>query len=640
MRSLRRRKALSNDKKVHYRQLNALQTQHKIKNNQFYGYIIGLFGLLIIVVIVIITINHNRANIPPNDGYLYVFNDNNKIYTMEYNKITDSSKSIGAFCVDLETEKIVAVGNKANVHKVCDALAQKNEKSVHKLDTTKYYVLPGLIDTHTHVIDQGSILINYECDLTGLDSFEKVVTKLKSFINKYRARIKKRNNWVIARGWDQNVWKNWETNKLPTRFDLDKHFSNEYKIFATRIDTHIAWFNTPVINSIGAQSKIILTNKTAHIRGGMIMRFQNGSLYGIIKDNAMKIITEHIPEPKTKELNQMTRETIKECNKYGLTGVHDGGSPPKIHKIWKEYIDKELYSGFNLRVYGLAKGTLNINDYERMKLHGNRLTVNGVKFFMDGALGSWGAYMMSKYCDSDTNGILMYTNISRYYNSIKEWYNNGYQICTHAIGDKANNIVINKYSRLINELNIDSNHRFRIEHTQIISLQDIKKLAINNIIPIMQPTHATADMVFIDSRLNCDLNRFTKSRINGSYAWKSILNSGVKALGFGSDFPAVGQINPFLGLYAAVTRMNENGEPKPNGWMPWERVSKYEALKGYTIDAGYASFQDNLLGSINVGKFGDFILIDRDYFDINAQDILNINVINTYLGGKRVYSKE
>ena len=232
----------------------------------------------------------------------------------------------------------------------------------------------------------------------------------------------------------------------------------------------------------------------------------------------------------------------------------------------------------------------------------------------------------------------MYNNVTRYYNDILFWWEKGYHIGTHAIGDFANQLVTQAYSDMIDELNLED-HRLRIEHAQIVNMSDIKTIGEKKIIPIMQPTHATSDMVFVPSRLDCNRTEGTRTRINGSYAWMSMLNASVPALGFGSDFPAVGVVDPFLGLYAAVTRQNETGWPE-GGWLPWEKVSKYQALKGYTSDAAFCAFKENVSGTIEPGKFADFIIMDKDFFELNDntyKEIFEINVLQTYLGGRLVF---
>lgn len=253
---------------------------------------------------------------------------------------------------------------------------------------------------------------------------------------------------------------------------------------------------------------------------------------------------------------------------------------------------------------------------------------------MDGALGSWGAAMIDPYCDRiNETGLLRWKNESEFYENISEWHNAGYQIAVHAIGDAANREVVNAYEKLIAEYNL-SDHRLRIEHAQIVQMDDIQRIGELHIIPSMQPTHCTSDMTFAGDRLNCSQY---PNRLLGAYAWQTLLNASVPALPFGSDFPAVGVLNPFLGIYAAITREDVNGYPD-DGWEAYNKVSRYQAVKGYTYDAAYAMFMDDELGSITVGKYADFIIIDTNIFEsVNASDIIDTNVIATFLGGKVVY---
>merc|ERR1712228_849416 len=267
------------------------------------------------------------------------------------------------------------------------------------------------------------------------------------------------------------------------------------------------------------------------------------------------------------------------------------------------------------------------------ELYQDLLTVNTVKFMMDGALGSRGAALIEPYCDDNTSNGLLFYSPQAFYANISEWHEADYQIATHAIGDAANREVIDAYIQLINEYGLSDDHRLRIEHAQIVNATyDIPRIGAYHIIPSMQPTHATSDMTFAEDRL-CTY------RLPGAYAWEAMLNASVPALPFGSDFPAVGVVNPFLGIYAAITRQNESGYPV-DGWTAYNKVSRHQAVKGYTYDAAFAAFQEDKLGTITEGKFADFIVIDRDIFEVDAMDILQTNVIATYLGGSAVYIDE
>lgn len=408
---------------------------------------------------------------------------------------------------------------------------------------------------------------------------------------------------------------------------LDERFPS-YKLYLRRIDGHSAWINTAALDALNGSLP------SENPIGGEIIRDENGTVTGTLVDNAMDYISNIIPPWTDDERIKMLDIVLKECSKNGLTGVHDAGNPPQDIELFKSAIDsKEIL--FSLRINAMAWYGFDVNDYDHLKgeLYQDLLTVNTVKFMMDGALGSRGAALIEPYCDDNTSNGLLFYSPHAFYANISEWHEADYQIATHAIGDAANREVIDAYIQLINEYGLSDDHRLRIEHAQIVNAtHDIPRIGAYHIIPSMQPTHATSDMPFAEDRL-------CAYRLPGAYAWEAMLNVSVPALPFGSDFPAVGVVNPFLGIYAAITRQNESGYPV-DGWTAYNKVSQYQALKGYTYDAAFAAFQEDDLGTISEGKYADIVVVDRDIFEVDAMDILQTNVIATYLGGSAVYIDE
>lgn len=336
-----------------------------------------------------------------------------------------------------------------------------------------------------------------------------------------------------------------------------------------------------------------------------------------------------------------------------------------IENVYKYLVDNDEEK-FNLRLSVYVHGS-NFDDendgsfevlpptaYNKYFMHKDRLSVRGVKFFLDGALGSWGARLIDPYCDKpETNGIWRYKSIDDYYEDIKLWHNAGWQLSTHAIGDRANRLALDMYEKLIREYDIQNVEelRLRIEHAQIVEpVHDLPRFAEMSIFANMQPSHAISDLEFADDRLKC---KEGGNRILGAYGWKSMIENGVN-MTFGSDFPAVGKMNPFLGIYAASTRQTVKGYPA-NGWMPKEKISILEAVKAHTIKAAYASFQEEFIGSLSAGKFADFVLIDKNIFQFDGQrrddavegddsrnpmNILKTNVVATFFNGKVVFHNE
>eukprot|EP01084_Bolivina_argentea_P084240 152396_1 len=559
---------------------------------------------------------------------LFVNNTNGFIYTMdEHYNITE------AFCVDITDSIFLHVGNNTDVYEKCSSIDSNNFET---LDANGYTILPGLIDAHAHIMSLGQNF--FRADLSSAQSTDDIINILQTFIDN-NAPFNE-SMWLQGWGWDQNNWQDWDSADLPTRWMLDKNFTN-IKIYLRRIDGHASWINTAALN-------FVPPFPDEDPDGGTIVRDEYGNITGSLIDRAMDLITPYISPFTLSQRFEMLRLVLEECVSNGLTGIHDSGTVPEDVELFLTVIDNpmEYNYSFSLRVTSFADakapGGYLPSDYKQLFFYKRLFTMNGVKFRMDGALGSWGAAFIQPYCDhTNDTGLLMYDDIDIFYKNISMWHEEGYQITVHCIGDIANRLTIDQYIRLINDYNLhDVDHRLRIEHAQIVNISvDLPKMVQYHIIPSMQPTHCTSDMIFAGDRLNCS-EYGNGNRLSGAYAWQTMLDAGVNAIPFGSDFPSVGVVNPFLGIYAAVTRQNENGEPI-GGWIPNNKISLYQAVKGYTLDAAYGSFQEDYLGSISEGKYADFIIIDRDIMALsqeNYMDILDTNVIETYLGGERVYS--
>eukprot|EP01084_Bolivina_argentea_P084242 152400_1 len=596
--------------------------------------------MVLILVLIIYFVIFNSSSSSRKPDILFIYHEQNRIYTMDHeNNDIATNTAVQAICIDVTNNKFIYVGiNGDDVLNDCISIDSASFKQIYFNGSmaSNISILPGLTDSHAHLMLYGETF--FTADLTEATSIEQVLDLIDDYIINNDDKIN--DGWVTGWGWNQEIWNDSNDESqliegLPTRWMLDERFP-EYKLFLERIDGHSAWINTAALNAVPPFPNEMPDDGTA-------IRDRYGNFTGALIDYAMNWVYVYIPPWTMDEQIEMLEIALQECAQNGLTGVHDAGNPPYQIELFKTIIDEPDEHGFKftLRVNAMilpddwySFESYTPEDYAHLKgnLYDDLLTVNTVKFLMDGALGSRGAALIDPYCDiNSSNGSygLLFFSPEMFYKNISIWHEAGYQIATHAIGDAANREVIQQYINLINDYNLSEDHRLRIEHAQIVNATvDIPLLCENNIIASMQPIGATSDMIFAEDRL-CEY------RLSGAYAWKTMLNYSIKAMPFGSDFP-VDAINPFLGIYAAITRQNENGLPD-GGWTPYNKVSRYEALKGYTYDAAYSAFQEDVVGTISNDKFADFIIIDRDIFEINEMEILDTNVIATYLGGSPVF---
>ncbi|CAB4417656.1 unnamed protein product [Rhizophagus irregularis] len=560
----------------------------------------------------------------PSNGFI-IYNAN--IYTSD-----DTLPKIESFVVT--NGKFVDVGTKIDLMKKWNGLKC--------IDLQGRTILPGLIDAHVHLMGLGESLTSV--NLVGTRSVEEVRERIHEYINSH-PEIDITTDWITGWGWDQTQW---TSKSFPTFEDLDcDPLIKKYSISLSRIDGHALLVNKNILD------KLVKVPET--VDGGEIGRDRKtGELTGIFIDNAMQLIKKIMPSPSEQLLLQQLRSAISKMHSFGLIGVHDAGIPLNILEFFKKIINEQPEE-FNIRNYAMVESLENTYDGDYVEiiegLGDGRLTVRSVKFFMDGALGSWGAALLEPYSDDPTKQGLLISDPTLLPPVIKKWIDKGFQVNTHCIGDKANQLIINAYEKAFREYVLSQNGdkklteqevndemkklaekvRFRIEHAQILTLEDIKRIGKLNIIPSMQPTHATTDMAYAEQRLGSE-------RIKGAYAWRSLIEAGVKAFPLSSDFP-VESVNPFLGIYAAITRKWVNGQSPhgEDGWFPSQKLTRQEALKGFTIDAAYAAFNEAIMGSISIGKYADFIVIDRDIMEIPESQIVDTHVLATVFGGKVVF---
>ena len=494
----------------------------------------------------------------------------------------------------------ILIGNDGKVKRVLHGEMLKL-RDTEVVDAGGRTLLPGLIDAHGHVMALGFNAL--QLDLTGTTSLTEVQQRLKDY-----AAANPQARWILGRGWNQELW---TEKRFPTSADIDAVVSDR-PVWLGRVDGHAA-----VANSAAMQAAGFSLNTQAPAGG----RIDNG----LFVDAAMSLIESKIPAPTPAEQDAALAEAQELMLANGLTAAADMGTTPEE---WAAMNRAGTAGRLNARILSYAGGIPSMRAINGGKpserLYDDRLHLVGVKLYSDGALGSRGAYLKAPYHDQpDTRGLSLIGDAELLKQS-KEAAGNGHQLAIHAIGDAANAQVISNFEKLG-----DGDRRWRIEHVQIIDPADIARLKPAGIIASMQPVHQTSDRLMVEKRID-------PPRLEGAYAWQTIARCGVP-LAFGSDFP-VESPNPVPGLMAAVSRQDLNGQP-PGGWLPHERVSFEQALAGFTRGAAYASFAEDRIGSLEPGKWADFILVDRDVSQAEPQSLGRTQVLETWVAGKKVWER-
>jgi len=483
-------------------------------------------------------------------------------------------------------------------------------KETKVIDAEGKLVLPGLIDNHTHFLSGGFQL--QSVDLRDAKNETEFAERIKTRADKYPDR------WITGGDWDHD---NWPGGNLPTKELIDKQTPNT-PVFVSRYDGHMALANSFVLRLAG------VTRETPDPPGGTIVKDPTtGEPTGVLKDEAMSFVYRHMPEASEDELMEAARLALAEARKFGLTSIQDMAfsSHVKIYKRLKEEgeLTARMYCRLPIGMTDeLIKAGMKAGDGDEW------IRTGSLKAFADGSLGSSTALFFERY-DSDptTRGLPSDLVLD---GRLEKWAmagdRGGMQLSIHAIGDSANGLMLDLFEKIIHE-NPRWDRRFRIEHAQHIRPPDFKRFARLHVIASVQPYHAIDDGRWAESRIGHE-------RCKTTYAFKSFLDAGVR-LSFGSDW-TVAPLNPFLGIYAAVTRRTTDGN-NPEGWFPEQKISVEEALKGYTMNNAYASFEENVKGSIRSGKLADFIMVDRDIFTIDPVRIENTTVLATFVGGKEVF---
>ncbi|HEX7984772.1 MAG TPA: amidohydrolase [Duganella sp.] len=482
------------------------------------------------------------------------------------------------------------------------------------IDAQGKTLLPGLIDAHGHVFELGEIASGV--DLFSPTTLGGAVRAVAEF-----GRTHPKNAWIIGYGWNQEAWK---LGRFPTAAELDA-VVNDRPVLLHRVDGHATWVNTKALEMAG------INKDTPDPAGGKIERDAGGKPTGVLVDSAMELVNKVVPLPTPAQARGTLDSALAALAKVGLTSVHDAGIKVAQDDLYRDYAD---HGKLTTRVYAMIGDTgADFDELAKegpLKSYANDVyALAAVKLYADGALGSRGAALLSPYSDMpSTKGLLFHPNdemLAKMNKAMKA----GYQVNIHAIGDAGNRQILDAYAQLIPKYN-NGQLRHRIEHAQVVAPEDIPRFKTLGVIPSMQPTHATSDQNMAEHRVGHE-------RIKGAYAWRTFLEQGSK-IACGSDFP-VESPNPFEGLHAAVTRQNNAGVPA-GGWYKNQAMTLNEAFRCFTLDAAYAAHQENVIGSLEPGKWADFILVDRDLFKVPPEQIGKTVVLQTWMGGKRVYNKK
>lgn len=473
-------------------------------------------------------------------------------------------------------------------------------------------LIPGIIDAHGHVSSLGYTLQRIDVREAGSAAEAAAAVGNYAANNPYL-------NWVRGRGWNQVLWPD---KRFPTAAQLDSEISDR-PVWLERIDGHAGWGNSKALELAG------ITRDTMSPAGGEIVKDGNGQPTGVLIDNAMNLVSAVIPAPNQSEIAAALDAVSSHLLSLGITSTHDAGTAAAEHQLYRQLADS---GEMPVRVYGMISSTE--PSLEKILGAGHSedeyqlYSARSIKIYTDGALGSRGAAMLEPYSDRPGHRGLLLTSAAQLRKLFKLATEADFQVAIHAIGDKGNRIALDEIEHAY--ATVGGRHlRHRIEHSQVVTIADIPRFKSLDVIPSMQPVHATSDM-------NMAENRIGRARLKGAYAWRTFLDQGSIVVS-GSDYP-VELANPFDGIHAAVTRQNKANQPE-GGWLPEEAMTIEEAMRSFSIDAAWGAHQEESLGGLTQGKWADFIVIDQDIYSIPAEDIWKTQVLETWLAGEQVYAK-
>ena len=514
-----------------------------------------------------------------------------KIYTVDDNFSQAEAMAI-------RDGRIIAIGRNDDILKEYES--DKMEDAGGKT------IFPGFIDAHAHFVGYGFSL--QRVNLVGTNSWDEVTGRCTDF-----AKGLQPGQWLTGRGWDQN---DWTVKEFPVNDKLNELFPDR-PVLITRIDGHAAIANQKALELAGIKPG-------DKIEGGEI-EVKNGKLTGILVDNAVDLVSNKVPAPTDAEAKEALMDAQRNCFAVGLTGVHDCGlDHDAVEKIQKLQQSGDL----KMRMYVMLSDAKKNFDwaFKNGKIKTDRLTVSGFKVYADGALGSRGACLLQPYSDKPGWGGFLLSSPAHFDSVANIIYARGWQMCTHAIGDSGNRTILYIYAKYLKGKN---DLRWRIEHAQVVNQNDFKLFGENNIIPSVQPTHGTSDMYWAADRLG-------NERVKGAYAYQQLLKEN-NWIPLGTDFP-VEDISTFRTFFAAVVRQDAKGFPA-GGFQVENALTREQTIRGMTIWAAKAAFEEKQKGSLEKGKFADFIILDTDLMNCANDAILKTNVLATYINGEKVYQK-
>jgi predicted amidohydrolase YtcJ len=518
----------------------------------------------------------------------------------------DSSFNL-AQAIAIKDGRIIGTGTNEN-------LFQQFEADT-KIDAEGKFVFPGFIDAHAHFFGYGLGL--QTVDLTGTKSWEECVERIVKFVTKdsiTQRRYAQKGNWIVGRGWDQN---DWTKKDFPDKAALDLLFK-DYPVLLTRIDGHAAIANQPALNLANIKPGL-------QVAGGAV-EVQNGRLTGMLIDNAIDLVSSKIPAPGEKEVREALVVAQSNCFEQGLTTIDDCG----LNYRDVELVEKLQKTGeLKMKLYIMLSDNPPNYDFlfNRGRIKTGKLHVRAFKVYADGALGSRGACLLQPYTDKPGHSGFLLSSKEHFDSVASMIYAKGFQMCTHAIGDSGNRVVLNIYGKYLKEKN---DLRWRIEHAQVVNKSDFALFGRYSVIPSVQPTHATSDMYWAGDRIG-------EERIRGAYAFNDLLQQN-GWLPLGTDFP-VEDISPFKTFYAAVARKDAKGWPE-EGYQKDNALSRESTLRGMTIWAAKSNFEENEKGSLEKGKFADLIILDKDIMKIPETEILTVKVLQTFVNGEKVFDRK
>jgi predicted amidohydrolase YtcJ len=494
-----------------------------------------------------------------------------------------------------------------------EALALRGT-STRVVDLAGRTVIPGIVDAHGHLLGLGESLRNV--DLVGAHSYDETIARVVTAAARRPGR-----GWILGGGWDQN---HWGDTRFPTHDALSRALPDR-PVVLERVDGHALLANAAAMRAAG------VTAATADPSGGRIERTASGDPTGVFVDNAKELIDRVVPPLSRADTRTAIGAAIAEAHRYGLVGMHDAGES----RATIDLIEEMAQAGdLPFRLYVMVgDDSAAVGHYlargPQSGLYDNHVWIRAIKLFADGALGSRGAALLEPYSDDPSNRGLLVSPPAHLQDVATRALRAGFQVNTHAIGDRGNRVVLDAYDAALRAVPV-ADHRFRIEHAQILNHDDIPRFAALGVIPSMQTVHQTSDMYWAGNRLG-------QGRLLGAYAWRSLLNTGV-IIPNGSDVP-VESVNPLFSFHSAVSRQDANDWPA-GGWMPEQKMTRDEALRSMTIWPAFAAFQEPIMGSLTAGKLADFVVLDRDIMTVADQDILGTAVLATYIGGRAVYERK